>query len=102
MEVWIYLPPDDNPEAKAAIGHKFGQWVFAGHLEVVPDNASPRASHHRTSKKGKEKFCNISDLDDWGVCYYSARDFGNGMAPCAIVLREDVTKGYHIVQLPGC
>jgi hypothetical protein len=44
-------------------------------------------------------------LDKWGVTvryYYSARDFSDGLSPCAIVLGSDVTEGYHIAKLPGC
>jgi hypothetical protein len=60
-------------------------------------------------KKGKEKFRNISDsrignetLDKWGMRYYSARDFSDGLSPCTIVSCSDVTEGYHIAKLPGC
>ena len=110
---WKPNPPGwNNPEAKAAIGHKFAQWVFKGDLEVVPHGA-PRPliiePQSFVDKKGKEKFRNISDsrvgnetLDKWGVRYFSARDFSDGLSPCAIVLVSDVTEGYHVAKLPGC
>jgi hypothetical protein len=90
---WKPNPPGwHNPEAKAAIGYKFGQWVFKGDLEWVPHGARlPLVIEPQSfvEKKGS----NISDsrignetLDKWGVRYYSARDFSDGLSPCAIVL----------------
>jgi hypothetical protein len=110
---WKPDPPGwNNPEAKAAIGYKFGQWVYKSDLEWAPDGAPlPLVIEPQSfvDKKGKEKLRNISDsqignemLDKWGVRYYSARDFSDGLSPCAIVLGSDVTEGYHIAKLPGC
>ena len=105
-------PGWDNAEAKAATGHQFAQWLFAGHLEYVPPDAPPPLiiePQGYVPKKGKVKFRNITDarignktLDDWGVRYFSARDFGDALTPCAIAFVDDVTEGYHLILLPGC
>lgn len=105
-------PGWDNAEAKAATGHQFAQWLFAGHLEYVPPDAPPPLiiePQGYVPKKGKVKFRNITDarignktLDDWGVRYFSARDFGDALSPCAIGFVEDVVEGYHLIYLPGC
>lgn len=105
-------PSFDNPEAKAALGPQFAQWLLAGHLEFVPPDAplpviiEPQGF---VPKKGKVKFRNITDgrvgnrtLDDWGVRLHSARDFAAALTPCAICICADVREAYHIVWLTGC
>ena len=105
-------PGFDNPVAKLALGHQFAQWLFAGHLEYVPNGCrlplliEPQGF---VPKKGKVQFRNITDarvgnktLDEWGVRYFSARDFGDALSPCAISFGADIVEGYHLLPLPGC
>ena len=104
--------PWDNPEAKAAIGLKVGPWLLAGHLEYIPPDApAPTIVEPQSAvpKKGPDKFRGVTDarignktVDEWGVRYFSARDFGDALSPCAIAFVTDVVEGYHLPRKPGC
>ena len=104
--------PWEDEAAKRAIGPKAAQWFVTGALEYVPPDVPPPILVEPQSavpKKGKDVFRNITDaregnkcLDEWGVRYHSARDFGDGLSPCAIAFGDDVDEAYHINYLAGC
>ena len=104
--------PWENEEAKRAIGPKAAGWFLSGALEWVPPDVPPPIIVEPQSavpKQGKDVFRNVTDarvgnkgLEEWGVRYHSARDFGDGLSPCAIAFVEDVAEAYHINYLAGC
>ena len=90
----------EDGEAKQAIGPKAAHWFVTGALDYVPPDMPPPILVEPQSavpKKGKDRFCNITDaregnkcLDELGVRCHSARDFGDGLSPCAITFGQDV------------
>ena len=110
---WLKNHPSwEVPRVKMKLGLKFGAYLFQGALEVVlwgcrlPIIIEPLGA---VVKKGPDEFRAISDarkgnkgLNDWGVRYFSAREFADLLDWCYLLFGGDIRDAYHIAPFAGC
>ena len=110
---WLRNHPSwSEPRARLKLGFKFGQWLFQGALEWVPWWCNyplfiePMGA---VPKKGGDEFRAIADarhgnrgLDQWGVHYFSVRDFIDLLDWCYLLFGTDWKDAYHLALMSGC
>jgi hypothetical protein len=110
---WLKNHPSwEVPRVKLKLGLKLGAYLFQGALEVVlwgcrlPIIIEPLGA---VVKKGPDEFRAISDarkgnkgLNEWGVRYFSAREFAELLDWCYLMFGGDIRDAYHVAPFAGC